>query len=174
MAMSTDVEVVAHAIAPTPEIPNNLQCPLLVYPQVVPEPGADLAAHFEQLFTENGWPGAWRNGIYSFHHYHSTAHEVLGIYRGYVTVQFGGEQGIEVKASIGDVIVVPAGIAHKRVSSRGFLGVVGAYPDGQTPDLCRAGEIDSATAQRRVVSVPLPEQDPVCGGRGPLFEHWNR
>ncbi len=24
------------------------------------------------------WLGAWRDGIFAFHHFHSTAHEVLG------------------------------------------------------------------------------------------------
>ncbi len=167
-----NVEVIAHEIAPTEDVPNNTACALLLYPQVFENAGRDLAAGFEELFAEHGWPGAWRNGIYSFHHFHSTAHEVLGIYRGEVKVQFGGEEGIRVRARAGDVIVVPAGVAHKRLSSRGFLGVVGAYPAGQIADMCLPGDFDLATAQSNVVSVALPKQDPVCGAEGPLLQHW--
>ena len=60
---------------------------------------------FEQLFTENGWPGAWRNGIFSFHHYHSTSHEVLGIYAGKALVHLGGENGEKVNIEAGDIII---------------------------------------------------------------------
>ena len=70
------------------------------------------------------------------------------------------------------MIVVPAGVAHKRISSRGFLGVVGAYPIGQAADMCRVGELDLAHAQRNVASVPMPGKDPVCGADGPLLQHW--
>ena len=37
----------------------------------------------------------WRNGIFDFHHYHSTAHEALGIAKGEVTVVLGGPDGEE-------------------------------------------------------------------------------
>ena len=56
---------------------------------------------------------AWRNGIYAHHHYHSTAHEVLGIVAGSVRVRLGGERGTTVELRAGDVVVIPAGVAHK-------------------------------------------------------------
>src|SRR5262245_56994607 len=121
-------EVIAHRLPAGDPIPNHPRWPLLIYP------GA--AALFEALFTRHGWPAAWRNGIHPFHHYHSNAHEVLGIYSGEDTVRFGGEQGITVVASPGDVIVLPAGTGHKKLAVRGSLGVVGAYPRGAHPDSC--------------------------------------
>ena len=63
-------------------IPNNPALPLLVYRNAVELPERDPASALECVFTENDWPAAWRYGIFSFHHYHSTAHEVLGVYRG--------------------------------------------------------------------------------------------
>ena len=58
----------------------NSQLPLVLYRLAVKLAGHDPTAVFEQLFAANGWDGSWRDGIYPFHHYHSTAHEVLGIY----------------------------------------------------------------------------------------------
>ena len=37
----------------------------------------ELAGAMERRFEENGWPPAWRDGIYDFHHYHSQGHEAL-------------------------------------------------------------------------------------------------
>ena len=71
-------------------IPNS-SLPLILYKKALAD--ADLAAGFEALFTSNGWAGTWRNGIFSYHHYHATAHEVLGIARGSAMVRLGGEAG---------------------------------------------------------------------------------
>src|SRR5688572_3406490 len=138
-AMLDGMAVVAHLLARDGQIPNHPHWPLLVYNGAVASSGldpagSDLAALFEALFTRNRWPAAWRNGIHPFHHYHSNGHEALGIYSGGVSVQFGGDAGVTVTAKPGDVIVLPAGTGHKKLSSKGALGVVGAYPDGQHPD----------------------------------------
>ena len=47
---------------------------MLVYHAV---DAAREASKCEALFARNGWLGAWVDGIYSFHHFHSTRHEVL-------------------------------------------------------------------------------------------------
>lgn len=52
-------------------VPNS-RLPLVVYRGVIPTDG-DRAAACERMFAAHGWPDAWRNGIYPFHHYHSTA-----------------------------------------------------------------------------------------------------
>ena len=129
-------KVVAHLLAADGAIPNHPRWPLLVYPAALALSGPDPAALFEALFTRNGWPAAWRNGVFPFHHYHSNAHEALGVYSGEVTVQFGGDAGVKIVARPGDVIVLPAGTGHKKLSSSGQLGVVGAYPNGAHPDTC--------------------------------------
>jgi uncharacterized protein YjlB len=137
--------------------------PLLIYPGAGAEPVSAL--FLEDLFTKNLWPAAWRNGVHPFHHYHSNSHEVLGVYSGEVTVRFGGEGGVTVTAKPGDVIVLPAGTWHKKLASRGALGVVGAYPAGSNPDLCRPDT-------KRTAHAPLPARDPVYGAGGPLFTYW--
>src|SRR4051794_7284641 len=77
----------AHRLEPNGGIPNSA-LPLLVYRGAVPLSG-DVAEAMQRIFAANGWGRGWRNGIYGFHHFHSTAHEVLGVSSGRVKVQFG-------------------------------------------------------------------------------------
>ena len=168
-------QVVAHLLAPSGPIPNHPKWPLLVYPAAVEISGADPAAVFERLFDANRWPAAWRNGVYPYHHFHTTAHEALGVYSGEVTVQFGGDGGVTITARPGDVIVLPAGTGHKKIAAHGSLGIVGAYPEGQHADMNVAKLAREASVARAAVaaaSVPLPACDPVHGEKGPLFDHW--
>ena len=164
--------MLVHLLTADGAIPNHPRWPLLVYPGAVELLGPDPAAIFEELFTRNGWPAAWRDGVFPVHHYHSNAHEALGIYSGEVTVQFGGERGVTVVARPGDVVVLPAGTGHKKLSSRGSLGVVGAYPAGARPDTCMPPFARAKKNAEAVAHVPLPSADPVFGPQGPLFEHW--
>ena len=164
--------VIAHRLQADAEIPNNARLPLLAYPAAVELPEHDPASRFERLFASNGWTGCWRNGIFPFHHYHSTAHEVLGIYSGTAVAQLGGENGVTLTLNPGDVVIIPAGVGHKRLSSSGGLGVVGAYPSGQNPDVCRASLDSCRQAAEQVARVSVPECDPVFGAGGPICEHW--
>jgi len=101
-----------HLFADDGRVPNNPSLPLVVYRAALAT-GPHSAAACEALFAENGWSGSWRNGIYAHHHYHSTAHEVLGITAGSVRVRLGGEGGKTLQLLAGDVVVIPAGVAHK-------------------------------------------------------------
>ncbi|MBX6321926.1 MAG: cupin domain-containing protein [Rhodospirillaceae bacterium] len=160
-----------HRFADDGRIPNNPRLPLLVYPGVLPRQG-DVAAACERLFQANGWGGGWRDGIFPYHHFHSTAHEVLGIVRGSARVLFGGQSGVAVDVEAGDVVVIPAGVGHKRLAASPDLLVVGAYPHGQPVDLCK-GEAGAADRVRAAIArVPVPPADPVHGPDGPLVRHW--
>src|SRR4051812_31069250 len=162
--------VVAHLLGSDGAIPNHPRWPLLVYPAAVAIAGADPAALFEEMFTRNGWPAAWRNGVFPFHHYHSNSHEALGIYSGEATVQFGGNAGVTIVARPGDVIVLPAGTGHKKLASSGTLGVVGAYPLGAHPDTCMPPFARGSRNAAIAAQVALPSADPVFGRAGPLFD----
>jgi uncharacterized protein YjlB len=152
-------------------IPNS-KLPLLIYPKAVKLTSRDPASTFEELFTANRWGSTWRDGIYTYHHYHSTAHEVLGVFSGTATVQLGGEGGIKQKINAGDVLVIPAGVAHKNLGASSDFGVVGAYPPGQDWDMNYGRPQERPLADENIARVPLPEMDPVHGAGGPLLEHW--
>lgn len=152
--------------------PNNEKVPLLVYQSALELPRSQTAAGIENLFSSNGWRGAWRNGIYGFHHYHSTAHEVLGVYSGSAKVQLGGENGITLTVHPGDVIIIPAGVAHKNQGASSDFRVVGAYPAGTRPDMCYGKAGERPRADDRIANVSLPPMDPVYGAEGPLAKYW--
>jgi uncharacterized protein YjlB len=132
----------------------------------------DPATVFEHLFHTNQWGGAWRNGVYSYHHYHSTAHEVLGVYGGSAKVQLGGEQGLTLTIQHGDVVIIPAGVAHKNLGASRDFRIVGAYPLGQYPDMNYGQPEERPQADRNIEGVPLPSSDPIYGLDGPLSSYW--
>jgi uncharacterized protein YjlB len=150
----------------------NSKLPLLLYRNAVRLPETEPAEVFEQLFRANDWSGSWRNGIYPYHHYHSTAHEVLGVYRGSAKVQLGGEGGMTLEVAAGDVLVIPAGVAHKNLGAKAGFGVVGAYPRGQDWDMNYGGAGERPGADGNIARVALPKMDPVYGDDGPLLERW--
>ncbi len=147
-------------------IPNSA-LPMLVYRQAVP---ADPDA-IEALFAANGWPPAWRDGVHPFHHFHSTAHEALGVARGEATVLFGGPGGQILHLRAGDVAVLPAGVGHCSQSHSPDLMIVGAYPDGTRHllDTRRGEPTDIAAMRRNIAEVAVPACDPL--GRA-LAELW--
>ena len=165
------MQISLHHFADDGDIPNN-RLPLIHYAGAIDPDAGDPAAAFEDLFHRNGWGNGWRNGIFPFHHYHSTAHEVLGIAAGEAEVRFGGEGGATVHARAGDAVLIPAGVGHKRLSGSPDLLVIGAYPPGQRADLMREGAEDGKGIRQRIAAVRLPEADPVAGGDGPMVESW--
>lgn len=151
-------------------VPNNPRLAVLLYRQAL-NLGHDPAGAFELRFARNGWTGIWRNGIFAYQHFHSGAHEALGIAAGSAKLLIGGTHGKELDVAAGDCIVLPAGTGHCRLeSSQNFL-VVGAYPPGQRPDICtrQSGEADLDA----IAAVPLPETDPIEGVGGSLLALWH-
>jgi uncharacterized protein YjlB len=154
------------------DIPNN-PLPFCLYGGAVDlADSADPAAIFEQLFAANGWGDSWRNGIYTYVHYHSRIHEVLGIARGHARVRFGGDSGRIVEVKAGDVAVLPAGTGHQCLGASDDFLVVGAYPPSGTYDECRGSPAEHAQALQTIPNVALPRKDPVYGNAGPLLRLW--
>jgi uncharacterized protein YjlB len=140
-------------------MPNNERLPVLVYRGVL-RGARDLTEKLEDLVRRHGWTPEWRNGVYSFHHYHSTAHEVLAFSRGEATLILGGEPpvGRQITVRAGDIALLPCGTGHFRLSSSPDFLVSGAYSLGQRWDLLRDAP-DAATLER-MNRLPFPESDP--------------
>src|SRR5690242_10477668 len=146
------------------DVPNSA-LPVLLYRGVLAANAAEKAKRFRERFQENGWTGLWTDTIYDYMHFHSNAHEVLGIAEGMVSIRLGGENGSLFRLKAGDMLVLPAGVGHRRVGDDDGLKVIGAYPRGQSHyDMKRKG--------RRVPKVALPSTDPFYGDDGPLIRAW--
>jgi uncharacterized protein YjlB len=165
-----DVEIIE--LTDDGQVPNNPNLGLVLYRGAL-APGTG-AGEVIRRFVGNGWGSAWVNGIFAYHHYHARAHEVLANVGEAVEVQFGGASGPLVTFEAGDVVVIPAGGGHCRVSGGSGLVIVGAYPAGQENyDLSRADNpADYVLAHAAIARVGLPALDPVTGERGPLLEIW--
>ena len=200
-------QVKKYSLPPTRLIPNS-RYPLLHYPNILPSPSP---TEVYDIFSGNGWDVQW---IYSYgrtqkSHYHSAAHECMAVLSGEATIRFGvadepgadleesthgkarEDGGVEVKAKVGDVFVLPAGVAHKtfdaepegdlklltpgdghRIASDDVAKVlegielsgftmIGGYPEGGRWDFAVGGEHTGKFEE--VWGVPKPDRDPVLG-----------
>lgn len=166
---ATNTETYELLLEPSEWIPNNQALPVLIYRAALsPSAAAD---GFETLFSKNGWTGVWRNGVFVYHHYHTKAHEVLGIAAGDATLAIGGPEGSEIEVKAGDCIVLPAGTGHRKLGASSDFAVVGACPPGQHADIRTSAATDEDVAS--IARLPLPRTDPVEGRGGYLTSAWS-
>jgi uncharacterized protein YjlB len=152
-------------------VPNNRHLPVLFYHAAFALPGEDPAGAFETLFGRHGWPAQWRDSVFDYHHYHSTAHEVLGVAIGQAELILGGPGGRRLDLEAGDVLVLPAGTGHCLSSAAGGFQVVGAYPPNQQWDIRR--EALSPNERQAMEALPFPASDPLGGANGALPRLWH-
>ncbi|MBW9115623.1 cupin [Rhizobium cauense] len=150
-------------------VPNNPAFPVLLYRSVfLTEDGSE---DFARLFTSHGWQGVWRNGVFDYQHYHTGAHEVLGVGKGQARLLIGGPTGETFSVKAGDCLLLPAGTGHMNLGASDNFEVVGAYPVGQHADIQTSAP--SKGAMETIASLPAPETDPVNGPTGrPMMKAW--
>ena len=151
--------------------PNNGLLPLLHYPAAF-QPGELEADTVKELLETNGWANTWVDSILEQHHYHSNAHEVLVALKGSARVQFGGPNGITLTFEQGDVVIIPAGVAHMKLDEDDGFTCLGAYPDGQEYDMKYGRPEERPAAEENIKKVPVPGNDPLYGTDGPLIKNW--
>ena len=148
----------------------NSHLPVLIYRAAMR--GEDLESDFKKVFHANRWGGTWALGVYGFHHFHSNAHEVLGVASGSARLQLGGDGTEPIEVEKGDVIVLPAGTGHRRIRDSWDFWVVGAYPRGQEKYDEYLDKAMCGNCRLRLRAVQLPDADPLYGNDGPLTKLW--
>lgn len=165
-------EVREHYFEDDGRIPNNPELPLLIYPGALGK-SERSPSRCKELLAENGWGGAWVNGVFSYHHYHSNAHEVLCVVSGEARIIFGGPEGVTFEVEAGDTVVIPAGVGYCNEGSSGDFTVIGAYPRGQEDYDLRTGEEgERPEVLDNIRAVSLPRADPLFGEGEPLLKRW--
>lgn len=170
MNIRPPIEMIQAVILSQDYFPGNPYYPLLIYRQVFST--AENSKTIQNLLKQNGWCHAWVDSIYDFHHYHSNTHEVLVIISGNCAVQFGGEHGSIYTVNLGDVVILPAGVAHKSLKMSDDFRCIGAYPFDIEYDINDGKKEEYIKAFETIKKVGLPTQDPFFGKKGFLFDYW--
>jgi uncharacterized protein YjlB len=164
-------QIIHKLFPPNNFFPNNSRYPLLIYKKVLTftDETTDMVQNFLQT---NQWRNSWVNSIYDYDHYHSNTHEVLVIFKGSCDVLIGGPGGETFTIAQGDVIIFPAGVSHKNISSSSDFKTIGAYPFDVQYDMNYGKESEHPKVDQNIKAVGLPECDPIFGEDGILFQYW--
>jgi uncharacterized protein YjlB len=150
----------------------NSPYPALHYKRVLNLIANDEAKSIINLFLEHNWTNNWEAGIFTYHHYHSNTHEAIGIADGSTELQLGGDSGKILFIEKGDVLVIPAGVAHKNLGSENQVTCVGGYPDGKDYDMNYGKPGERPGTDKNIAQVPMPSTDPVYGKSQGLVQIW--
>ncbi|ROW05964.1 hypothetical protein VPNG_08442 [Cytospora leucostoma] len=159
--------VPSHGALPNSSITNK---PLLIYHSVFDRPSASAIESY--LNNVGVVEPLWRYGMYPRTHFHTITHEVLCVSSGKARLCFGGEDNpgrVEPTVEAGDVMVVPAGMAHRLLVDFGRFEMVGCYPLGYDWDMCygRPGEEGKIKA---IENLAWFEKDPIYDHQGPVLD----
>ena len=169
-----DIKVSSYQIPAFGRLPNtSLQKkPLMIYHSAF-EKSASASTIEDHLSSVGVVSPQWRYTMFSQSHFHSRAHEVLCVAQGKATLCFGGEENpkkVEIVVERGDVMVVPAGVAHRLLEDiGGGFSMVGSYPTGKSWDMCygHEGEEDQVNG---IGSLGWFKKDPIYGEEGPSLQ----
>lgn len=182
VASLSTLRISKHLIPAHDGLPNSsiLHKPLLIYHSAFAaddEKNTVSTSAVESHLTSIGVVVPhWRYSMYPTTHFHSTTHEVLCVTSGRARLCFGGEENpdrVEPTVQAGDVMVLPAGLAHRLLEDlsgrgRGFE-MVGSYPKGFDWDMCygKAGEDDKV---KSIGKLEWFRKDPIFGECGPVLD----
>lgn len=151
----------------------NSNLPVLLYKKVLKLPALFPAAAIKSIFRKYNWANNWRNGIYTYHHYHSITDEAMGVVKGQTRILLGGNAGITIELGKGDVLIIPAGVAHKNLGKEKDVICVGGYPDGKSFDMNYGRPEERLRADRNIALLQIPATDPFFGREG-LPQIWRK
>ncbi|CAN8095270.1 unnamed protein product [Discula destructiva] len=184
------LRISTHLISAHHRLPNSsvLQKPLLIYHSVFSSGSSSSSSNSgssssisasaveTHLIAVGVVEPQWRYSMYRTTHFHSSSHEVLCVTAGRAKLCFGGEDNparVEPTVQAGDVMVLPAGMAHRLLDdlsgAGGCFEMVGSYPRGCHWDMCY-GKAEEDERVTRIGELPWFERDPIFGDRGPVLD----
>jgi uncharacterized protein YjlB len=155
--------------------PNNT-LPVLYYENAL---GEELGESYDRdevidFFENNGYVDGWAGVMKDSHHFHSTVHEAIAVTKGKLTVQLGGPNGPMETLRKGDVILLPAGVSHKKLDATQGFEIVGAYPENDAERDMQYGDAsDYEAIKENIANVSKPLTDPVSGSPKNIDEYWS-
>ena len=155
----------------TGRFPNS-HLPVILYKEAISLPLLFRSLHIKKVFTRHQWTGARSGGVLTYPYYHSTTHKVLGFFEGSTTLQLGGDMGHKVRVAKGDVLIIPAGVAHRNLGTEFQVKCVSAYPNGGVCDLNTGKPGERPASDCNIAALPLPAQDPLLGYLDGLIQMW--
>jgi uncharacterized protein YjlB len=167
-----DYKVEHHLIKDNGRFPNNAKLPVLVYRKALHVSNVFDTVKLRVLLNRHGWSNTWKAGIFSYHHYHSNTHELLACYKGKTKLLLGGDDGLSIDFEKGDVIIIPAGVAHKNLKDENDVECIGAYPDGKDYDMNYDRPGERPKADKQIKKVIVPAEDPLSGKKGKMQKLW--
>jgi uncharacterized protein YjlB len=160
-----------YKLLPTDKFPNNASLPVIHYKGVLNTSLWMAAFKTKHLLQNHEWLPSRKSGILCYHHYHSNAHEVLAVLEGETLLLLGGEGGSLVNISAGDVLIIPAGVAHKNCADEYNVLCIGAYYGGAKFDMNYGHPGERPGTDKTIKNLAVPDNDPVFGN-GPLQSIW--
>ena len=152
-------------------IPNS-PFPLLIYRGFFDKEYYACEDWLKKKFISNKWFPAPALRIFNFTHYYSNTHIALGVCAGEAKWQLGGALGITTVIEKGDVMVIPAGVALRCLESSTDFNLVGAGSANVAPDIHNEKTRNRAHADRSIVNIPVPDNDPILGAKEGLQTIW--
>jgi uncharacterized protein YjlB len=152
----------------------NSDLPVLLYKRAIALPFLFREHIVKSLLRKHHWTNNWKSGVYTYHHYHSNTHEVMAVIKGKTQIQLGGENGTTISVEKGDVLLIPAGVAHKNLQEENDVICIGGYPRGTEYDMNYGKKEERPAADKRIAKVPMPGFDPVTGKKDPIHKIWNK
>lgn len=146
--------------------------PLFIYHTASRNPTAtQIESH---LITVGVVTPSWRYTMYSTSNFHSNTHEILSVSAGSATLCFGGENDLDrvrLVVERGDVIVAPAGLAHRLGQDKGDHSMVGSYPRGQSWEMYYGRKYE-AEKEKVIKNLEWFDKDPRYGDKGSAIHTW--
>lgn len=152
----------------------NSTLTVIYYPESIADKlnREDTSQKVLSFFEQNGYTNGWVGSIYTYHHFHSNTHEVLACISGDAEVQLGGPNAEIYSFKAGDIVLLPAGVAHKLITASKDFQIIGAYPDGKEPDMQRGDLEHYSEIKERIRQVSKPKYDPVKHLEGGVIKNW--